>query len=136
MYLKYNILAANNPSFFSYLFDPIMSYVIIKVMNVSITIYKKFFKIINYFEIIKGEPCMSCSMFNCFINYYLSVCFLLLRRGVLEVHRSGGIGSIGAIKWSLAMCLFMVFLMVYFSLWKGVKSTGKVMAKSKVKTYY
>ena len=75
MYLKYNILAANNPSFFSYLFDPIMSYVIIKVMNVSITIYKKFFKIINCFEIIKGEPCMSCSMFNCLNNLLFKCLF-------------------------------------------------------------
>lgn len=48
------------------------------------------------------------------------------RRRVLEIQFSDGIGSIGPIKWSLAMCLMIVFLLVYFSLWKGVKSTGKL----------
>ncbi len=47
-------------------------------------------------------------------------------RAVLEIHRSYGIGSIGNVKWSIAMCLITVFLMVYFSLWKGIKSSGKV----------
>lgn len=32
----------------------------------------------------------------------------------------------GAIKPSLALCVFGVFVLVYFSLWKGVRSTGKV----------
>jgi SNF family Na+-dependent transporter len=32
----------------------------------------------------------------------------------------------GPIKPSLALCVFGVFVLVYFSLWKGVKSTGKV----------
>lgn len=42
------------------------------------------------------------------------------------MHLASGIDAIGAVKWSLALCLMMVFLLVYFSLWKGVKSTGKV----------
>lgn len=32
----------------------------------------------------------------------------------------------GPIKPSLAICLFSVFVLVYFSLWKGVRSAGKV----------
>lgn len=32
----------------------------------------------------------------------------------------------GAVKPSLALCVFGVFILVYFSLWKGVKSSGKV----------
>lgn len=32
----------------------------------------------------------------------------------------------GPIKPTLALCVFAVFVLVYFSLWKGVKSTGKV----------
>lgn len=31
----------------------------------------------------------------------------------------------GPIKPTLAICVFSVFVLVYFSLWKGVKSTGK-----------
>ncbi|XP_067145522.1 sodium-dependent serotonin transporter [Centruroides vittatus] len=46
-------------------------------------------------------------------------------RHVLEIHRSQGIDAIGPIKWSLALCLMAVFVLVYFSLWKGVKSAGK-----------
>lgn len=39
---------------------------------------------------------------------------------------SKGIDSMGPIKPSLAICLMLIFLVVYFSIWKGVKSTGKV----------
>ncbi|RWS26665.1 sodium-dependent serotonin transporter-like protein [Leptotrombidium deliense] len=46
-------------------------------------------------------------------------------RNLLEQHRANGIQSIGPIKLSLALCLLFVFLLVYFSLWKGVKSAGK-----------
>lgn len=55
-------------------------------------------------------------------------CTLLIvhRRSVLEQHRADGLDSIGGVKWSLALCLLAVFLLVYFSLWKGVRSTGMV----------
>ncbi|XP_064649571.1 sodium-dependent serotonin transporter-like isoform X2 [Lineus longissimus] len=46
-------------------------------------------------------------------------------RAVLEVHRSTGIDDVGPIKWSIALCLLAVFIIVYFSLWKGIKSSGK-----------
>ena len=41
------------------------------------------------------------------------------------MHQAGGFDDIGPIKWSLAFCLALVFILVYFSLWKGVKSSGK-----------
>ena len=47
-------------------------------------------------------------------------------RGVLEMHKSQGITELGAIKPSLALSTLAVFVLVYFALWKGVKSTGKV----------
>ena len=50
----------------------------------------------------------------------------IYRREVLEMYRANGIGEIGPVKLSLAFCVLIVFLLVYFSLWKGVKSTGKV----------
>lgn len=50
----------------------------------------------------------------------------LCRRSLLELHKSEGFGDLGNIKWSLVLCLLAVFLLVYFSLWKGVRSTGKV----------
>ena len=36
------------------------------------------------------------------------------------------LNSLGPIKPSLAICTLAVFVLVYFALWKGVKSTGKV----------
>ena len=47
-------------------------------------------------------------------------------RGVLEMQKSQGITELGAIKPSLALSTLAVFVLVYFALWKGVKSTGKV----------
>nr|XP_022905414.1 sodium-dependent serotonin transporter [Onthophagus taurus] len=46
-------------------------------------------------------------------------------REVLEQQNSMGLDRIGPIKPALAVCVFAVFILVYFSLWKGVKSTGK-----------
>ena len=51
------------------------------------------------------------------------VCF---SRHVLEIHRSEGLHDVGSIKWQLCLCLMFVFLLVYFSLWKGIKTSGKV----------
>ncbi|XP_068633500.1 sodium-dependent serotonin transporter-like [Battus philenor] len=47
-------------------------------------------------------------------------------RNVLEQHKSNGLDDMGPIKPSLALCVFGVFVLVYFSLWKGVRSAGKV----------
>ncbi|KAL5286833.1 hypothetical protein ACFFRR_008065 [Megaselia abdita] len=46
-------------------------------------------------------------------------------RSVLEINKSDGFNDMGPIKPTLAICVFSVFVLVYFSLWKGVKSTGK-----------
>ncbi|XP_056360581.1 sodium-dependent serotonin transporter-like [Oenanthe melanoleuca] len=47
-------------------------------------------------------------------------------RKVLEIQKSGGLYDIGGIRWQLLLCLFLIFTIVYFSLWKGVKTSGKV----------
>uniref|UniRef100_A0A8C7YU19 Transporter n=1 Tax=Oryzias sinensis TaxID=183150 RepID=A0A8C7YU19_9TELE len=39
---------------------------------------------------------------------------------------SSGIEEIGAVKWDLALCLLLVWVICFFCIWKGVKSTGKV----------
>ncbi|XP_060936566.1 sodium- and chloride-dependent GABA transporter 2-like [Limanda limanda] len=39
---------------------------------------------------------------------------------------SPGIDQIGSLNWDLALCLFIAWIMCYFCIWKGVKSTGKV----------
>ena len=47
-------------------------------------------------------------------------------RHLTEIHRSTGLENLGSIKWELLGCLFLVFLSVYFALWRGIKSAGKV----------
>lgn len=32
----------------------------------------------------------------------------------------------GSLNWDLALCLFIAWVMCYFCIWKGTKSTGKV----------
>ncbi|XP_036413087.1 sodium- and chloride-dependent GABA transporter 2-like [Colossoma macropomum] len=45
-------------------------------------------------------------------------------REVLNV--SDGVGELGSVNWRLALCLLAVWVVCYFCVWKGVKSTGKV----------
>ncbi|XP_070792985.1 sodium- and chloride-dependent taurine transporter isoform X1 [Pituophis catenifer annectens] len=45
-------------------------------------------------------------------------------RNVLRL--SSGIDEPGVLKWDLALCLFLVWVICFFCIWKGVKSTGKV----------
>uniref|UniRef100_A0A8C0HCA5 Transporter n=1 Tax=Chelonoidis abingdonii TaxID=106734 RepID=A0A8C0HCA5_CHEAB len=47
-------------------------------------------------------------------------------RKVLEIQESSGLYDVGGIRWQLLLCLFLLFTIVYFSLWKGVKTSGKV----------
>ncbi|XP_030070509.1 sodium- and chloride-dependent GABA transporter 2 [Microcaecilia unicolor] len=42
------------------------------------------------------------------------------------LHISDGIEHIGSLQWKLALCLLLAWVICYFCIWKGVKSTGKV----------
>ncbi|KAG9339818.1 hypothetical protein JZ751_022485, partial [Albula glossodonta] len=44
-------------------------------------------------------------------------------RRVLNI--SGGIEELGSVRWELALCLLLSWIICYFCVWKGVKSTGK-----------
>ncbi|ROJ25318.1 Sodium- and chloride-dependent GABA transporter 3 [Anabarilius grahami] len=39
---------------------------------------------------------------------------------------SGGIEEVGKINWEILLCLIAMWIICYFCIWKGVKSTGKV----------
>ena len=45
---------------------------------------------------------------------------------MLQLHLSKGIENLGGIRWQLVLCTLLTFICLYFSLWKGVKSSGKV----------
>ncbi|XP_052371322.1 sodium-dependent dopamine transporter [Oncorhynchus keta] len=47
-------------------------------------------------------------------------------RGVLHLQDSEGIADLGLPRWQLTSCLAVVIVVLYFSLWKGVKTSGKV----------
>ncbi|XP_047237381.1 solute carrier family 6 member 4b [Girardinichthys multiradiatus] len=47
-------------------------------------------------------------------------------RNVLELHKASGLRDVGGVRWQLMLCLFLIFTIVYFSLWKGVRTSGKV----------
>ncbi|XP_038142296.1 sodium- and chloride-dependent GABA transporter 2-like [Cyprinodon tularosa] len=46
------------------------------------------------------------------------------QRRVLNI--STGIEALGTIRWDLTLCLFLSWIICYFCVWKGVRSTGKV----------
>ncbi|XP_021046081.1 sodium- and chloride-dependent betaine transporter isoform X2 [Mus pahari] len=39
---------------------------------------------------------------------------------------TSGIHDLGSLRWELALCLLLAWIICYFCIWKGVKSTGKV----------
>ncbi|XP_036949652.1 sodium- and chloride-dependent betaine transporter-like isoform X2 [Acanthopagrus latus] len=45
-------------------------------------------------------------------------------RGVLSMSR--GIEEVGRVQWELLLCLLASWVVCYFCIWKGVRSTGKV----------
>lgn len=49
----------------------------------------------------------------------------------MELNESDGIHDLGSIKRDLALCLLAVYLICYFSLWKGISTSGKVIDLNK-----
>ncbi|XP_062288512.1 sodium- and chloride-dependent GABA transporter 2-like [Scomber scombrus] len=45
------------------------------------------------------------------------------QRRVLKI--SGGIEEVGSLRWELVLCLILTWIICYFCVWKGIKSTGK-----------
>ena len=76
---------------------------------------------------------LSLSMYVVCVNTFTSVpqhaqqLFVLIGRfSVMNLDKSSGIESLGAIRWQLVLCLLAVYLICYFSLWKGISTSGKV----------
>ncbi len=56
-------------------------------------------------------------------------------RHLTEMNRSVGFEDFGGLKWELIVCLIVVFITVYFALWKGIKSAGKVNINRKLNDF-
>lgn len=50
-------------------------------------------------------------------------------RYILELNESEGIHDPGTVKFEMVVCLLIVYLICYFSLWKGIGTSGKGMRK-------
>lgn len=61
------------------------------------------------------------------VSFIYDAGFLYNRRGVLQINRSEGLHDMGALRPELVGCVGCVFIILYFSLFKGVKSSGKVL---------
>lgn len=44
---------------------------------------------------------------------------------MLGIHRSKGLTDLGAIKIDLFLCLILIFILMYFCIYRGVKGTGR-----------
>lgn len=74
------------------------------------------------------ENCMSLTTnFNksLITNFTLTASDEYYTNEVLGVQGHYGIEDIGAPRWQLVLSLAAVFFIVYFSIWKGIKSSGK-----------
>uniref|UniRef100_A0A8C6TYH1 Solute carrier family 6 member 13 n=1 Tax=Neogobius melanostomus TaxID=47308 RepID=A0A8C6TYH1_9GOBI len=62
---------------------------------------------------------------NCFSisKAYINVNVICRRRAL---RLSSGIHDLGSLNWDLVLCSLVAWTMCYFCIWKGVKSTGKV----------
>ncbi|XP_038059793.1 sodium-dependent dopamine transporter-like isoform X1 [Patiria miniata] len=60
------------------------------------------------------------------INKTVSAATEYYERGVLQIDQSGGIENMGKVVWQLMLCLFTVYVICYFSMWKGIRGSGKV----------
>ncbi|XP_075710442.1 sodium-dependent serotonin transporter [Rhinoderma darwinii] len=60
------------------------------------------------------------------VNSSISPAEEFYTRLVLQIHKSKGLQELGGVSWQLCLCLLLIFTVVYFSIWKGVKTSGKV----------
>ncbi|XP_071797325.1 sodium- and chloride-dependent GABA transporter 1-like [Asterias amurensis] len=47
-------------------------------------------------------------------------------RKILQIHLSSGLDDLGSFNWQLTLCLLLAWALVYLCVFKGVKSSGKV----------
>nr|XP_014345030.1 PREDICTED: sodium- and chloride-dependent creatine transporter 1-like [Latimeria chalumnae] len=83
-------------------------------------------------EVFASEQCRNLSAAN--LSAVNGSCEELLakRSPVIEfwenkvLQISGGLNEPGEVNWQMTLCLLATWVIVYFCIWKGVKSTGKV----------
>ncbi|XP_038127171.1 LOW QUALITY PROTEIN: sodium- and chloride-dependent creatine transporter 1 [Cyprinodon tularosa] len=90
----------------------------------------------NCLEIFHHQDCKNSSLANTTVGSGNLTCSDLAdaRSPIIEfwenkvLNISSGLDEPGEFNWELILCLITVWILVYFCVWKGVKSTGKVSA--------
>uniref|UniRef100_A0A3Q4MKF9 Transporter n=1 Tax=Neolamprologus brichardi TaxID=32507 RepID=A0A3Q4MKF9_NEOBR len=85
-------------------------------------------------EIFHHQDCKNASFANITIGSSNMTCADLAdaRSPIIEfwenkvLNISSGLDEPGKMNWELILCLMAVWVLVYFCVWKGVKSTGKI----------
>uniref|UniRef100_H2ZFL1 Transporter n=1 Tax=Ciona savignyi TaxID=51511 RepID=H2ZFL1_CIOSA len=75
----------------------------------------------NVIHILNIILCDNCSFIFTLENEHKA-----MTNRVLRINKSEGIGDPGTVLWDLVLCLLLAWLIVFFCLIKGVKSSGKV----------
>uniref|UniRef100_A0A672HEI8 Transporter n=1 Tax=Salarias fasciatus TaxID=181472 RepID=A0A672HEI8_SALFA len=81
----------------------------------------------NYSFRIFGQSfdniCMKIKFMKDQMNIMTNI-FCICRRRILNITQH--VEELGGMRWELALCLLLSWIICYFCVWKGVKSTGKV----------
>ncbi|KAK5621338.1 Sodium- and chloride-dependent creatine transporter 1 [Crenichthys baileyi] len=93
----------------------------------------------NCLEIFHHQDCKNTTMANTTVGSGNLTCADLsdARSPIIEfwenkvLNISSGLDEPGQINWELMLCLMAVWVLVYFCVWKGVKSTGKIRLRSR-----
>lgn len=96
-----------------------------------LTFSNHFYVHVNLQFEIPGENTTSNSSSVSLVGYedgskFTSAASEYFNRAILELHHSEGLHNLGAVKWDMALCLLAVYVICYFSLWKGISTSGKV----------
>uniref|UniRef100_G3QJ37 Sodium- and chloride-dependent creatine transporter 1 n=1 Tax=Gorilla gorilla gorilla TaxID=9595 RepID=G3QJ37_GORGO len=78
-------------------------------------------------EIFRHEDCANASLANLTCDQLADRRSPVIKFWENKVLRlSGGLEVPGALNWEVTLCLLACWVLVYFCVWKGVKSTGKI----------
>uniref|UniRef100_A0A803TPG0 Transporter n=1 Tax=Anolis carolinensis TaxID=28377 RepID=A0A803TPG0_ANOCA len=71
-----------------------------------------------------------------YAKYKITPAAEFYERQVLQLNKSRGIQDVGMPRWELTLCLLVVVIVLFFSLWKGVKTSGKVWIDAATQIFY
>lgn len=88
-------------------------------------------KAVNYTNSLAAIDISSSEEFFLSVLYLMSVKFfneivLIYSLKMYKFSSNIGMNNLGAVLWENVGCLTVVYIICYFSMWKGVKTSGKV----------